>query len=329
MTINRILVTALLSGAVSLVTGGVAAQTGNVYPVKPVGIVVPYSAGGTNDVVARLLATALSEQLKQPFVVENRPGGNGISGANYVANATPDGYTLLFGNTTLLAIQVSLFSKLPYDPQRDFSPVTIIGILPSVLVVHPSVPARSVKELAALAKANPGKMNYASAGNGTPFHLSAELLKSQTGTDMTHVPYKGNAPAIVDLLAGRVQMMFANALEVVPNINAGKLRAIATTGTNRLSSLPDVQTMAESGFKSAESFAFLAIVAPKGTPKTVIARLNAEIVKVQARADVQEHLHKLGIDPVANSPAEAEAFLREQVAKWAEAVTKSGAKVDN
>ena len=302
--------------------------SGQDYPVRAVRIVVPFAAGATNDIVARLFARKFSEQTKQPFVVENRAGGSGIPGAEFVARSAPDGYTLLLGNTSLLGIHVSLYSKLPYDP-RDFAPVSVLAISPSALVVHPSVPAKSASELIAHAKASPGKLNYASAGNGTPFHLSAELFKAQTGTNMVHVPYKGAAPALSDLLAGEVQLMFDNIPSVLPHIRSGKVRAIATTGATRLSLLPEVPTLAEAGFKNAQSVSWFAIVAPKGTPKDIIARLHAEIVKAESQADVRQRLYELGAEPVGNSPEEAAEHIRAEIAKWEKVIKESGAKADD
>ena len=302
--------------------------SGQDYPVRAVRIVVPFAAGATNDIVARLFARKFSEQTKQPFVVENRAGGSGIPGAEFVARSAPDGYTLLLGNTSLLGIHVSLYSKLPYDP-RDFAPVSVLAISPSALVVHPSVPAKSASELVAHAKASPGKLNYASAGNGTPFHLSAELFKAQTGTNMVHVPYKGAAPALSDLLAGEVQLMFDNIPSVLPHIRSGKVRAIATTGATRLSLLPEVPTLAEAGFKNAQSVSWFAIVAPKGTPKDIIARLHAEIVKAESQADVRQRLYELGAEPVGNSPEEAAEHIRAEIAKWEKVIKESGAKADD
>ena len=302
--------------------------SGQDYPVRAVRIVVPFAAGATNDIVARLFARKFSEQTKQPFVVENRAGGSGIPGAEFVARSVPDGYTLLLGNTSLLGIHVSLYSKLPYDP-RDFAPVSVLAISPSALVVHPSVPAKSASELIAHAKASPGKLNYASAGNGTPFHLSAELFKAQTGTNMVHVPYKGAAPALSDLLAGEVQLMFDNIPSVLPHIRSGKVRAIATTGATRLSLLPEVPTLAEAGFKNAQSVSWFAIVAPKGTPKDIIARLHAEIVKAESQADVRQRLYELGAEPVGNSPEEAAEHIRAEIAKWEKVIKESGAKADD
>jgi tripartite-type tricarboxylate transporter receptor subunit TctC len=330
MIINRRSLALVLSSVVfALFAGAVAAQSDGPFPTKPIRIVVTLAAGGSNDVIARLLAQKLAEQLRQPVIVENKTGGNSIPGADFVARSAPDGHTLLFGNTTLLAIQVSLFAKLPYDPQRDFAPISVLSISPTILVVNPSVPARTVNELVALAKASPGKLNYASPGNGSPFHLSAELFKARTGTDLVHVPYKGNAPALVDLLSGRVQLMFANVLEVLPQITSGKLRPVALTGATRTALLPDVPTMAEAGLDNAEAISFFVLVAPRGTPKEVIATLNAETVKALARPDVRQRFVEFGVDPVGNSPEEAEIFLRNETAKWAKVVKDSGAKVDN
>lgn len=299
------------------------------FPSRPVKLVVTFSAGGSNDIIARLLAPKLADLLKQSVIVENRPGGNNIPGADHVAKSAPDGYTLLMGNTTILGIMGSLFRNLPFDPQRDFAPVSTLAITSSVLVVHPSVEANNVKELVALANANPGKLNYASAGNGTPFHLSGELFKSRTGTNLIHVPYKGNAPAMIDLLAGRVQVQFANLTEVLAYIQNGKLRPIVWSGAKRTPLLPDVPTVAEAGFANAESVSSFSIVAPKGTPKDVVTRLSTEIGKVLRLPDVYQRMADLGLEPVGDSPEEADAFLRKEFAKWAKVIKDSGAKVDN
>jgi tripartite-type tricarboxylate transporter receptor subunit TctC len=299
------------------------------YPTRAVKIVVPIAAGATNDIVARLIAQKLQDELKQPFVVENRPGGAQIMGSEVVARSAPDGYTLLLGNTSILAIQQSLFPKLPYHPQRDFEPVSIVAESPSVLVVHPSIPAATMKEFVAYAKANPGKMNYGSPGNGTPFHLSMELLKTQTGTNLVHVPFNGAQPAVAALLGNQVQTLFDNTPNILPHIKAGKIRALAVTSPQRLAVLPDVPTMAEAGFKGAESQSFFAIVAPKGTPASAVNRLHGALAKSLHAPEVRQRLAELGAEPLGNSPKEAAAYIEEQAAKWAKVVKVSGARVDN
>ncbi len=319
---------AMLSVSV-LCSGSVRAQLVGAYPSKPVKIVVTLAPGGANDFIARLFAEKLSQQLKQPFLVESRAGGSGIPGVDYVAKSPPDGYTLLLANTTILAIQPSLFPKLPYDPQVDLVPVSTLAISPSVLVVHPSLPVHGVKELIALAKSQPAKLNYDSPGNGTPFHLSTELFKARTGVDLIHVPYKGSVPAFNDLFAGRVQLMFNNLGDVLPHIKAGKLRPLATTGAKRAPLLPDVPTLSEAGIKNAESVSFFPIVVPRGTPREVIATLHAGIVNAEAQADVQKRLFDLGWEPVGNSPEETTAHIRTEAAKWAKVIKDSGAKVDD
>ena len=318
--------------AATLFSGAALAQGVAAYPTKPVKIVITLAAGGSNDIVARLFAQKLSDQLKQPFLVENRAGGSGIPGTDYVAKAAPDGYTLLLGNTTGFGIQPSLFSRLPYDIQRDFVPISILTLAPSVMVVNASLEPRSVGELVGFAKtrsASSRTLNYGSPGNGSPYHLSAELFKARTAFDMVHVPYKGVAPELVDLLAGRIQIMFANVPEVIKHIRSGELRALAITGTARTALLPEVPTLAEAGVQKAESLAWFVLVAPRGTPREVIARLNTEVVRAEGQPDLRERLHELSFEPVGNSADEAEAFMREERDKWARVVRDSGAKVDD
>ena len=299
------------------------------YPTRTVRIVVPIAAGATNDIVARLLTVKLAEALKEPFIVENRPGGAQITGSELVAKAKPDGYTLLLGNTSILAIHPSLFPKLPYDPQKDFEPVSIVAESPSVLVVNASVPARNIQEFVAYAKANAGKLNYGSPGNGTPFHLAMELFKRQTASDLVHVPFNGAQPALTALLGNQVQTLFDNTPNVLPQIKAGKLRALAVTSAKRLAVLPEVPTMAEAGFKGAESQSFFAIVAPKGTPAAVVKTLNGALVKALQAPDVRQRLGELGAVPLGNAPQEASAYIANEAARWARVVKESGAKVDN
>jgi tripartite-type tricarboxylate transporter receptor subunit TctC len=326
MTQRRGLETLLLAALVGLAAPDLAAQSA--YPGRAVKMIVVMGPGGSNDIVARLFAQKLTDQLKQPFVVENRAGGGGVVGTEYVARSAPDGYTLLVGNTGNIGIHPSLFAKLPYDTQRDLLPISVLVATPSVLVVHPSVQAQTVSELVTYAKSHPGKLNYASPGTGTSFHLSAELFKARTGAQMVHVAYKGSSPALVDLVAGQVQLMFANVPEVMPHINAGKIRALASTGSKRVALAPNVPTMEEAGFPNAESVSWFVMMAPKGTPKEVVGTLHTEIVRAAREPDVQQRLNELGCLPVANSPAEAESYIRSEIAKWSKAVKESGATAE-
>ena len=298
------------------------------YPTRPIKVVVALSAGGVVDLIARLLSPKLSETFKQPVVVENKPGGSGIPGYDSVAKSSADGHTLLLGTTGLVMMH-NFFPKLPFDPRRDFAPITIVADSPAVLVVHGSVPAHNLKELVGLAKASPGKYYYGSSGNGGIFHLSGELLKSQSGIDIVHVPYKGNARAMVDLLSGQVQILFANPPDVLAHIKAGKLRPIVWTGSRRTPLLPEVPTVAEAGMANAEAKAFFALVAPTGTPKHVIARLNAETVRVLKMPEITGRLVEVGLDPIGSTSEQAQAFMRSEEVKWAKVIKESGAKVDN
>ena len=298
------------------------------YPERPVRVVVSYSAGATNDIVARAVAQRLSVAFKQNFFVENRVGGNGTIGTGFVAKEPAEGYNLLLGNTSILAIHPSLFSSLPYDPVKDFQAVSILAESPTVLVVNAAVPVRTVKELVAYSKANPKLVAYGSPGTGTPFHLSGELFNSQTGTSMLHVPYKGAAPAVVDLLGGQIQVMFDNLPNVLNHIRSGKLRALAVTSDARLSQLPDVPTMAEAGFAGAESSSFFAFVVAKGTPAAIVQTLSTKIAEIMREPAIKSQLSDLGAIPVGNTPAQAAQYLNEQVVKWTKVVKASGAKAD-
>jgi len=323
-------VTALLLGSLcGVFSAQAAAQSNAAYPTKPVRVVVTLAAGGSSDIVTRLFAGKLAEQFRQPFLVENRPGANSIIGTGFVAKSAPDGYTLLSANTSILTIHPNLYSKLPYDPLRDLAPVSMLVIQPTVLVVHPSVPAHTIKEFIALAKAEPGKFSYATPGNGTPFHLSGELFNAQTGIGLVHVPYKGFQPASADLLSGRVQTSFATVLDVLPHIKAGKLRPIVYTGFQRHPLLADVPTTSEAGIKNAESLSFFALAAPAQTPREIIVRINAEVAKIKAQPDVRERLtYEFGVEPGIDSLDQFEAFLRDEVVKWARVIKASGIKVE-
>jgi len=298
------------------------------YPTKPIRIVVPFPAGGTTDILARAAAQRLSETLGQPAVVDNRPGAGGNIGAELVAKAPPDGHTLLMGTVGTHAINASLYSKMPYDHVRDFAPIILVAGVPNVLVVHPSVPAGSVKELIAYAKANPGKLNFASSGSGTSIHLAGELFKTMAGVQMAHVPYKGSAPAVTDLLGGQVQLMFDNLPSALPHIKAGKLKALAVTSATRAAALPDVPTVAESGLAGFDATSWFGLLAPAGTPQPIIARLNSEVAKWLATAEAKEKMAGLGANTAGHSTDEFVRHIAAETTKWAKVVKESGAKVD-
>lgn len=286
------------------------------FPSRPVKIVVSYAPGGSNDVVARVIAPELQKELGQSFVVENRAGASGTIGADMVAKSPPDGYTLFMG-AGAHALAPSLFKKLPYDITKDFAPISLAATSTYVLVLNPSVPATTVPELIALLKSKPGQLNYASAGKGTPLHLAAELFKSKTGTDIVHVPYGGDTPALNDLLAGTVQLAFMSVASTAPQIRAGKLRALAVTGASRSDALPDLPTLGELGIAGYDVGTWWGLLAPAGTPDAVVARLNAAMRKAVALPQTKERFAPLGLDPRSDSPAEFAAFIKEEVARYA------------
>jgi tripartite-type tricarboxylate transporter receptor subunit TctC len=298
------------------------------YPTKPVRLVVPFPAGGTTDILARAAAQKLSESWGQQVIVDNRPGAGGNIGAELVAKAPPDGYTLLMGTVGTHAINASLYSKMPYDHVKDFAPAILVAGVPNVLVVNPSVPVNSVQELIAYAKANPGKLNFASSGSGTSIHLSGELFKSLTGVQMTHVPYKGSAQALTDLVGGQVQLMFDNLPSSLAFIKAGKLKALAVTSTTRAAALPDVPTMVEAGVPGFEASAWFGILAPAGTPREAIMRINTEIAKWLASPDAREKLSAQGAIAAGGSPEDFAKHIASETSKWARVVKESGAKVE-
>ena len=311
--------------ALSLVASGAGAQA---WPTKPIKWVVPFAPGGTTDILARTVGEKLQTALGQPVVIENKPGAGGGVGAEFTARAAPDGYTIMGGTISTHAINASLYSKLPYDPVKDFVPITLLARLPNMLVVYPGIPASNVQELIALLKANPGKYTFASSGNGTSQHLSGELFKSMAGVDMQHIPYKGSPPALQDVVGGQVTMTFDNITTAWPLAKAGKLRALAVTTSTRSSIAPDVPTLAESGLPGFEVGSWQGVFAPAGTPPEIVKRLNTEIVKILKLPDVREKLGALGAEPVGNSPEEFATMVKVEVVKWADVVKKSGARVD-
>ena len=290
------------------------------YPNRTVRIIVPFAAGGSTDVVARLLADKLGADLKQSFVVENRGGAGGNIGADAVAKASPDGYTLLMGTTGVLAINKYLYKDMPFDAERDFTPVSYTSLITNILVVNPQVPARTVSELVQLAKAKPGSLTFASSGAGSSTHLSGELFKSMAGVDILHVPYKGSSQALTDIMAGQVTMLFDNAPSSLPFVEQGKLRAIAVTSLKRLPNLPDVPTIDESGVKGYESLSWSGIMAPAGTPRRVIDKLNASIEKILRSEDVKQRFMSLGVEPVGGPPEAFSRHIRAESEKWGKVV---------
>jgi len=298
------------------------------YPTKPVRIVVPFAAGGPADVFARQLAQYLSESLKQSFVVEDQPGAGSIIGTNAVAHAAPDGYTLLAMSNTHTTNE-SLVPTKPFALMRDFVPVSPINYSDLVMVVHPSVAAKDLKEFIALAKSKPGGLNYASSGTGTPYHMAGELFKSMSGTDIQHVPYRGSSGARNDVIGGQVQMMFDAITTMAPNVQAGQVRALGTTGDKRSTVLPDVPTVAEAGVPGYEATIWLGIMAPKGTPQAIVDKLNAEIRKVVNAPAVKETWAKQGAVPMNMTPAEFGAYLEKDIVKWENVVKTANIKVDS
>ncbi len=297
------------------------------YPTRQVRIVVPFPPGGTSDILARTIGARLSAPLGQPVVIENRPGAGGNIAADHVAKSAPDGYTLIMG-TSSLAISQSLYKKLTYDLVQDFAPITQAVNYTNLLVVHPSAGVKSVDELLKLARAKPGSLSYGTAGNGTPPHMTGELFKAYTSVNIVHIPYKGGAPAIADLIAGQIPMMFDNVPPLLPHVRAGKIQALAVTSLARIAVLPDVPTLHELGLKDFDAVGWNGLLAPAGTPRDIVARLNTEVVRVLRIPEVRDQLSSQGADIVGNSPEQFAAWIRAEVKKWAEVVKVSGAKID-
>jgi tripartite-type tricarboxylate transporter receptor subunit TctC len=297
------------------------------YPTHPVRIIVPFAPAGPTDVFARLLVQKVSQNLGQQFYIENQVGAGGNIGMGNAARAAPDGYTIVFVSTSYI-VNPSLYAKIPYDPFKDFAPVTLAAVSPNVLTVHPSIPARTVKELIAEIKANPGKYSFASAGLGTTPHLSGELFKLSQGLDLVHVPFNGSAPAIQSALAGHTPIAFTVVTPVVPQVKEGKLRALAVTTPRRSPALPEVPTLAEAGLPDQEADTMQGILVPAGTPKAIIDLLHGEIVKVMALPDVKERMAVLGFEPVANTPEEFAARIKAEIPKWGKVIRDANIKAE-
>jgi tripartite-type tricarboxylate transporter receptor subunit TctC len=316
---------ALLAAVVLLASATAWAQN---WPAKPVRLIVPFPPGGSTDVLGRIVAAKLTDALGQQVVVDNRSGAGGIIGTDAVVKSAPDGYTLLMTASAPIAINVTLFKNIPYDPRKDLVPVTRIGSTPLVLVIHPSVPARSVKELIALLRARPNDFTYASAGNGTPQHLSAELFKTLAGVKMNHVPFKGSGPAMIDVISGQIPITFEVFITALTYVKSGRLRALAQTGSVRSAHLPDVPTIGETGVPGYESAGWYGIFAPAGAPQSVTGRVHAEMARIMATADMRQRMADLGADPASETSEQFGVFIRAEIVKWAKVIKDSGATAD-
>jgi tripartite-type tricarboxylate transporter receptor subunit TctC len=322
------LVLAAAALLVTAVSPARAADAPAAFPSKPVRLIVPFTPGGSTDILARAIGQKLTEAWGQPVVVDNRPGAGGIIGMEAAAKAVPDGYTLVMGHVGTLAANPALYKTLPYDPVKDFAPVTLIAMVPNVLVVGPAVPSRSVAELIALAKAKPGKLDYGSGGNGSAAHLATEYFKLKAGVDIQHVPYKGTAPALADLLGGQIGLMITGLPPVLPQTKSGRLRILGVASAQRLKQFPDIPTIAESGVPGYEATQWYGILVPAATSKDVVAKLNRDIVKALKDPAVAEKLATEGAEPVGDSPEHFGAFIRGEIDLWGKVIRATGAKVE-
>ena len=318
----------LFAAAVALLAAGAPPASAQAWPNRPVRVLVGFPAGQATDVLARMAAQRMSDATGQQFFVENRPGASGNIAFEMAARATPDGYTLLMGSSGTAAINPSLYAKLPFDINRDFAHVIMMADIPQLLVVNPNLPVKNVRELIDYAKVRPGKIDYASGGSGLTNHLIMEMFKSATGLRLVHIPYRGGPPALTDLIAGQVSLMFETTVGALPHVRNGKLRALAVSRIKRSTGAPDIPTVAESGVPGFDAAAWIAMFAPAGTPREVIARLNSEINKGIVTPEMREKLVGLGADPVGGTPEDFSAFHKAELAKWAKVVKDSGAKVD-
>src|SRR5229473_3796190 len=312
----------------ALLVGIAAGALAQNYPTSPIRFIVPFPAGGSTDALVRTISEKLSENLGQPVVIDNRPGAGGTIGAGIAAKAAPDGYPLLMGTSSTHAIGPNVYSKIPYDAVKDFAPVSLVASSPSIVLVNPSLPVKSIKELIALAQSKPGQLNFASPGNGTHTHLITEMFNSMVGVKMVHIPYKGTALALPDLLSGQVSLIFENALAALPSVKSGQLRPLAVTSAKRSSLVPDLPTVAEAGVPGYASTQWFGILVQAGTPKKIIARLNAETIKVLNIPPVKERLLNLGAEVIGSTPDEFAAVIKADMAKYAKAVKEAGIRVD-
>jgi tripartite-type tricarboxylate transporter receptor subunit TctC len=316
---------ALIFSVLGLFAGGALAQG---YPNKPITFIAPFPAGSAAELLGRIIGRKLHESWGQPVVVDAKPGAGGTIGAEYVVKSAPDGYTMLVGSSAETTVGVSLYKKISYHTLRDLAPVIAIGPMPNMLVANPAAGIGSIKELVTLAKSQPGKLNFASSGNGTTSHLGMEMLKLQAGIDMIHVPHRGSQPAITDTLGGRTDIMWGPMATLLPHVNAGKLRALAVSTDKRSAAAPDVPTLKESGYSDFEASLWWGILAPAATPKDIVAKLNAEIGRIMQMPDVRASLVKLGVEPLGGSSEQYAALLKSEIAKWANVIKESGARVE-
>jgi tripartite-type tricarboxylate transporter receptor subunit TctC len=328
MRFVRGLAVLLAVAAVSPAAGAQSASVAVNYPTKPIRLVITYPPGGNTDLVGRAVAQKLTEAWGQQVVVDNRGGAGGVLGTVLAKQAPADGYTLLLGTSAGMVLNPLLMSKVPYDAFQDFAPVSLVIINPQLLVVHPALPASNVREFIALAKAKPGQLNFGSSGVGTPNHLGGEMLKAMAGINIVHVPYKGGATSIIDLIAGQVQLVFSSAPSVVPHVRAGRLKALAVGSAKRTPALPNVPTVAESGVPGYEYTTWYGIFAPAKTPAPVITRLNAEIVRILADPQMSQRFQSQGGDPASSTPAELTAYMREEMARWARVIKTAGIRIE-
>jgi tripartite-type tricarboxylate transporter receptor subunit TctC len=321
---------AALALACALAASGAQAQAepSTRYPAKFLRLIIPWPAGGGADIIGRTVALKLGEALGVQVIADNRAGATGIIGTEAGAKAQPDGYTLVQGNSAILAINPGVHAKLPYDPVASFAPISLVNHAALLIVVHPSLPVRDVRELIALAKKRPGQLNYASSGTGGSGHLGAEMFKQAAGVDIVHVPYKGGAPAAIDVMAGQASLMFADRLSAVPHVKAGKLKALAVTSSKRAAGLPDVPTIEEAGGPALEAAAWTGILAPAGTPEAIVERLNRELVRIVATQDFRERMTASGGEAVSTSPSQFGAFIRSEQARWSKAARDAGVRAE-
>ena len=317
------LISLAICAALACCTVAAVAQS---YPSKPIRLVVPFTPGGSTDILARLVGQKLGEAFGQQVIIDNRPGAGGNIGVEMVANSPPDGHTLVMGHIGTFGVNPTLYPKLPYDPIKDFAPITLFAKVANMLVVNPVLPVKSVKELIALAKAKPGALNYGSAGNGSAAHLAIEYFKLLTKTDIQHIPYKGTAPMVTDLIAGQISLTITGVPPLLPHVKSGKLRALAVGTGQRLTLLPELPTIAEAGVSGFEATQWYGLLAPAATPREIVMRLNAEIIKALQRPDVRERLASEASQPAGDTPEKFLAFIKAEIARWAPVVRASGAR---